>query len=345
MKAVSARNLWLGDLSTNGASPWTNRNYTSATDGAFSTIAERRQVAAGELGAVDRDDMVASLAVYVERTDASGVKRKRSQSTMSAFATALRSFFTWCVETEKIERNPMARVKRPKQPIRVPMAMGAEQCQQILDAAGKSRSPERDTLMVLLGLTMGLRLAEIASVEPVDFHPTLAEPTHLRVVGKGNKERRVPIPQVVRDALAAWLPVRDAHLARWGASAETLFLSQRVHHDDSMDVTRETVGQVYERALKAAGLQQKGRRVHVARHSFATLVLEAGADIVTTVELLGHSSIAVTNVYVKANPERMMTAVEANPLAKSATSLRATQAADASSAVSDSSSTPRTDCA
>lgn len=278
---------------------------------------QRRQAAAAdlELGAIDRDDMVASLASYVERTDASGVKRKRSQSTMSSFATALRSFFTWCVETEKIERNPMARVKRPKQPIRVPKAMGAEQCQQLLDAAGKSRSPERDTLIVLLGLTMGLRLAEIASVKPVDFHPALEEPTHLRVVGKSNKEQRVPIPQVVRDALATWLPVREAQLARWGATAETLFLSQRVRPDGSLDVTRETVGQVYERAVKAAGLQQKGRRVHVARHSFATLVLEAGTDIVTVSELLGHASIATTHVYVRANPERMMAAVEANPLA------------------------------
>jgi site-specific recombinase XerD len=68
--------------------------------------------------------------------------------------------------------------------------------------------------------------------------------------------------------------------------------------------------------VKAAELKQKGRRAHVTRPSFATLVLEAGTDIVTVAELLGHSSIAVTNVYVKANPERMMAAVEANPLAQ-----------------------------
>ena len=238
---------------------------------------------------------------------------------MAPFSTALRSFFSWCVETEKLDRNPMARVKRPKSPVRVPKAMGSDQCKQLLEAATSSRSAARDTLMVLLGLTMGMRLAEMSSVKPEDFYPSLEAPTHLRVVGKGNKERRVPVPTVVREALTAWLPLREEQLKRWGVRADTLFLSQRVRTDGSMNVSRETVGQVYERVLLVAGLYQKGRRVHVARHSFATLILEAGADILTVSELLGHSSIATTHVYVKANPERMMTAVEASPLAQSLT--------------------------
>jgi site-specific recombinase XerC len=216
MNLMAARDLWLAELSTNGPLRWTLRNHKRAADEAFKVIAARHETRPDRLKIVDHADVVAAMAAYFTTTGpATGAVRWRSQSTMPSFATALRSFFTWCAETEKIERNPMARVKRPKQPIRVPKAMGAEQCQQLLGAAGQSRSPERDTLMVLLGLTMGLRLAEIASVKPVDFHPALEEPTHLRVVGKGNKERRVPIPQVVRGALAAWLPVRDAQLARW----------------------------------------------------------------------------------------------------------------------------------
>jgi site-specific recombinase XerD len=319
MDVVQARNLWLGELATNGASPWTIRNYTATTDTAFATVAARRglDVAALELAGVDRDDVVAALAAYVEAVDVvTGVARKRSQSTMASFATGLRSFFSWCVETEKLDRNPMARVKRPKAPVRVPKAMSADQCQQLIEAAGQSRSPERDRLLVLVGLTMGLRLAEMASIRPGDFYPSADAATHLRIVGKGNKERLVPVPQVVRDALAAWLPVRAAQLERWGATASTLFVSQRVGRGGTMDVGRDTVGQVYERSLVAAGLVQKGRRVHVARHSFATLVLESGADILTVSELLGHSSIATTHIYVKANPERMMAAVEANPLAQ-----------------------------
>ena len=324
MKAVEARDLWLGELTTNEASPWTIRNYKSATAIAFVTIAERRNVASTILEVTDiaRDDFVASLAGHVDVTNPDGQHRKRAQSTMATFSTAMRSFFSWCVETGKLDRNPMARVKRPKSPVRVPKAMGSEQCKKLLEAATSSRAAARDTLMVLLGLTIGMRLAEMSSVKPEDFYPSLDAPTHLRVVGKGNKERRVPVPTVVREALTVWLPSREEQLKRRGVRAETLFLSQLVRADGSMNVSRETIGQVYERVLLVAGLYQKGRRVHVARHGFATLILEAGADIRTVSELLGHSSIATTHVYVKVNPERMMTAVEASPLAQNTDSTR-----------------------
>jgi site-specific recombinase XerD len=319
MKAMTATDLWLGELRTNGASEWTIRNYRRSTSVALAHIAARGGVAvhALELDAIDRDDMVSALADYVEiRSPGSDKARRRSQSTLATHATALRSFFSWCVETEKLDRSPMARVKRPKAPVRVPKAMSADQCRQLMEAATSSRSPQRDTLLVHVGLTMGLRLSEMASLAPASFHPNPLEPTHLRIIGKGNKERLVPVPQVVRDSLAAWLPVRAALLERAHATAETLFITQR-SCGSTMNATRDTLGQTFSRLLKAAGLQQKGRRVHVARHSFATLVLEAGADVLTVSELLGHASIATTHIYIKANPARMMNAVEANPLAQS----------------------------
>ena len=318
MKASSATDLCLGELRTNGASEWTIRNYRRSMSVALAHIAARRGVLACdvELGAIDRDDMVSALADYTEPFEtAGGVTRKRSQPTLATHATALRSFFSWCVETEKLDRSPMARVKSPKPPVRVPKAMGSEQCLLLMESATSSRYPERDLLMVRIGLTMGLRLSELAGVSLEDFHPSVVEPTHLRIIGKGDKERLVPVPQLVREGLASWLPVRAARLASAGMQAETLFISQR-SHNGSLNATRDTVGQVFSRLLKSAGLEQKGRRVHVARHSFATLVLEAGADVLTVSELLGHASIATTHLCIKANPARMMNAVEANPIAK-----------------------------
>lgn len=314
MRVVEAKQLWLGELATGGTSPWTLRNYDTAVGRMLRTLAVRHGAdpEAVALGAVGRDDVVAALAAYAEGTGG----RRPAQSTLATYATALRAFFAWCVETEKLTVSPMLRIKRPKTPVRVPKAMGAEQCRRLVDAATVSRSSERDTLMLLMGLALGMRLAEITAACPGDFRPSAGEPTHLRIVGKGDKERLVPVPQVVRDALAAWLPVREAQLARRGATAETLFLSQRLQADGTLNCTRHTVGETYSRLLRAAGLAQKGRRVHVARHSFATLVLEAGTDVRTVSELLGHSSIAVTHIYLQANPERMMAAVEANPLAR-----------------------------
>jgi integrase/recombinase XerC len=315
MRAIEARDLWLAELSVNGASPFTLRNYRSATDTALDTISQRRSTDRSGIlvGDIDRDDMVAVLAAYAEG-GRDGVRR--AQSTLATFSTALRAFLSWCVDTEKIARSPMAKVKQPKTPVRVPKALSAEQCLKIIDTARASRTPERDTLAVLLGLAMGLRLSEIASIRLDNLQPTPDAPTHIRVVGKGDKERQVPVPGVVREAIAVWLPVREAQLAKTGGEADTLLVSQRTQTDGTRNAGRETVSQIYDRILNAAGLKQKGRRVHVARHSFATLLLESGADIAAVGQLLGHSSIATTHIYVRASAERMMAAVESSPLAR-----------------------------
>ena len=318
MLLTEARDLWLGELRTNGASVYTLHNYQTATKIGLKTFVKRHQIPETELTleAVTRDGVIDALAGYSEYTDtATGEVRRRSPNSLSGLYTGLRSFFSWCVDTGKLHRNPMAQVKRPKTPGRIPKALDANQCQLLLEAARTSGNKQRDTLMVLIGLTMGLRLAELTTIRPEDFHPSIEAPTHLRIIGKGNKERLVPVPRVVNDALQIWLPLRDQQLRGRQATAETLILSQRRNQQGRMDATRDTVGQVYERLLTNAGLKQKGRRVHVARHSFAMLVLEAGADVVTVSELLGHSSIATTHIYIKANPARMMDAVEANPLA------------------------------
>ena len=108
MKALEARDLWIGELNTNGASPWTIRNYKSATDVAFVTIAKRRDVAATllEVTDIDRDDLVASLAGHIDIENHDGQCRKRAQSMTATFSTALRSFFSWCVETREARPQP-----------------------------------------------------------------------------------------------------------------------------------------------------------------------------------------------------------------------------------------------
>jgi site-specific recombinase XerC len=118
------------------------------------------------LDILERDDLVAALDGYTTYTNRSGIAVTRARSTQLSFYTALRSFLSWCVETEKLVRNPMARIKQPKQPGRAPKAMSEDECRQLLTQAQLSRSPERDTLVVTMALTMGLRLAEMAGGGP-----------------------------------------------------------------------------------------------------------------------------------------------------------------------------------
>jgi integrase/recombinase XerD len=326
--AVAVRDIWLAELRTTGASDYTLRNYGWATSEAFRLIAARRGVDAGDLAidAIERDDVVAAMDGYITYTRTDGSTATRAASTQVSFYGALRSFFSWCVDTEKLVRTPMRRVKQPKQPIRVPKAMTEDECRVLMTQAKLSRSAERDTLAVTIALTMGLRLSELTSLSPESFLPSVDGPTHLRVIGKGNKERVVPVPQVARDALAAYLPVRAAQLARYQATAETLLLTQRPKGSD-MSMSNDSVGQLFARLLKAAGLKRPGRRVHVARHSFATHVLGSGTDILSVSELLGHANVATTQIYLKIDPARLAAAVEGNPLARPAVELGTPQEA------------------
>ena len=180
MLLIDARDLWLGELRTNGASTYTLRNYRSATDTGVQVFARRRQKPESEitLDGLTRDDIVDTLAGYAEyQHPSSGEIRRRSASSLSALYTGLRSLFSWCVQTGKLDRHPMAQIKRPKTPGRVPKALGSDQCRQLLEAARTTRNPQRDTLMVLIGLTMGLRLTELTAIRPGDFHPSPGTPT------------------------------------------------------------------------------------------------------------------------------------------------------------------------
>ena len=181
MNALEARDLWLAELRTSGASQYTLRNYRWSSDEVIRLIAHRQKVTAGvlTLDAVTRDDVVSAIESYRTYDGKSpGENTERAAGTINSFYTAVRAFFSWCVETEKLVRTPMLRIKAPKIPKRVPKAMSENECQLLLNAAGQSRSPQRDRLTVLLGLTMGLRLAEMVRIEPSSFLPSVGAATH-----------------------------------------------------------------------------------------------------------------------------------------------------------------------
>jgi len=117
----------------------------------------------------------------------------------------------------------------------------------------------------------------------------------------------------VVEALQRYLPIRARGQARFGTVETGLFLCPRGGWS-TVDAPRYQLGQVFERLVQAAGIKEPGRRVHSTRHSFATHVLAGGADILSVSDLLGHSSVATTQVYLKVDPIRLSAAVRDNPL-------------------------------
>ena len=315
--ALPLRDTWLAELSTSGASPHTISRYRRDLTEALALMASRHRVKPARLAlsAIDRDDVVAALASYQTRPDKrSGAARPRSASSLATYFAGLKAFFAWCVFTERLVVSPAAKVRPPKTPGRVPKAMTAQECHGLLAAASSSKTPERDHLALLLALTAGLRLSEIASLTTASFIGA-PSPTHLRVRGKGDKERIVPLTDRLVEALDAYLSVRSALLAGASSMTDALMLSSA---PGSAALSSDGLGQAFDALVRRAGLKVPGRRVHACRHSFATHVLGAGADILSVSELLGHASVATTQIYLKVDPARLAAAVEANPLAQPA---------------------------
>ena len=139
---------------------------------------------------------------------------------------------------------------------------------------------------------------------------------YLRVLGKGGKERVLPVPESVQDSLAAYLPTRTQRLEQLGRPARSLWVSARPA-GATADLPRRALSELFDNLLRRAGLKSAGLRVHVGRHSFATHALASGsADLRVVQELLGHSSVATTQIYTQVSVERLAAGVEGSPLAR-----------------------------
>jgi integrase/recombinase XerD len=223
-------------------------------------------------------------------------------STIKRILVAVRGLHRWiAIEHEGIA-DPTAAVEVPRAPRGLPKALAEEEIDRLLDAVGGTDAiarRDRAVLEVLYGA--GLRISELCgmSLGDLDLEGALA-----RVMGKGSKERVVPLGAHARRALEDWLepPGRPSlEPDRWAkrSDAEAVFLNRRGGR-----LTRQGAWLVVRRAGDAVGL---GDRLtpHVLRHSCATHMLDHGADIRTVQELLGHASISTTQIYTAVSSERL----------------------------------------
>ena len=206
--------------------------------------------------------------------------------------STLRSFFRWACRERYLDMNPARSLPAPRLPKTLPRAMTLPDTERLLAADEDARFPERDRALFELLYATGLRVSEAAGLdlEDVDFASRL-----LRVVGKGNKERIAPFGEAAEEALAAYLPARAARRkgsrAAEGDSGEPVFVNARGGR-----LTTRSMARLLKHRLRAAGLPAE-ISPHVLRHSFATHLLEAGADLRAIQELLGHASLSTTQKY------------------------------------------------
>jgi integrase/recombinase XerD len=215
-------------------------------------------------------------------------------------AASIRAFYRFCYAEELIDADVAALIDLPRQTQRLPDTLDAQEVVELLDATdGQDVIGLRDRALLELLYAAGLRISEALSL---DRHDLSGSGGFVRVIGKGDKERLVPVGDVALEAIEAYLLERDRTTderpdAERGR--EPLFLSRRGRRLDRMAAWR-----VMRKAALRAGLS--GRVTpHTLRHSFATHLLEGGADLRVVQELLGHASITTTQLYTHITGERI----------------------------------------
>jgi integrase/recombinase XerD len=218
-------------------------------------------------------------------------------------AASIRAFYRFCYADELIDTDVAALIDLPRQMQRLPDTLDMREVSELLDAAGgEDLVGLRDRALLELLYAAGLRISEALSLDRGDLS---SGGGFVRVIGKGDKERLVPVGDIALEAVAAYLAERDRQARPDDRSAaavhrdQPLFLSRRGRRLDRMAAWR-----VMRKAALRAGLS--GRVTpHTLRHSFATHLLEGGADLRVVQELLGHASITTTQLYTHITGERI----------------------------------------
>src|SRR6266545_4120059 len=201
---------------------------------------------------------------------------------------AVRSFHRFLVAEGEAERDPGSGAVRPRVPRALPRPLSVDEVTRILEApAGQEPGPLRDRAILETMYGAGLRVSEAVGLDVDDVD---LDEGSVRVLGKGSKERLVPLGRPAREAVAAYLTAGRPSLAS-ARSRGALFLNARGGR-----LTRQSCARVL-RVAAARAAVRKRVTPHTLRHSFATHLLEGGADVRVVQELLGHASVATTQIY------------------------------------------------
>jgi len=235
-----------------------------------------------------------------------------TKSTTARKLATLRSFYKFLIRRGMLSINPLATIRTPKQEKRLPRCLDLEQVQKLLDAPGDGDLlSARDKAMLEVLYSSGIRVSELVELEMGDLD---LQEGILRVRGKGRKDRLTPIGSQAIKAVQRYFDLRAIDVRSQGPYAARVFLNKHGHSLSTRSVRRKL-----DKYLVAAGLDP-GISPHTLRHSFATHLLNNGADLRSVQELLGHQSLSTTQIYTHLTTSRMKEVYDsAHPRANSAT--------------------------
>ncbi len=268
------------------------RNASAHTVRAYAQdLAQFAEHAREELGREGRPADVDHLLIrsFLARLHARGIKKASAARKLAG----LRTFFRYLCREGILERNPARAILSPRTERRIPGHFDEGQMARFLDLPGGTPAAIRSRAILELLYATGIRCSELVGL---DLGAVDLEARTVRVLGKGRKERFVPFGRPAAAALLAYLTVRPLLFPR----DEAVFLNHRGGR-----LTDRSVREVVSRRISALALEQKASP-HTLRHSFATHLLERGADLRAIQELLGHSSLSTTQRYTHVNTRHIM---------------------------------------
>ncbi|GFO62844.1 tyrosine recombinase XerC [Geomonas paludis] len=266
----------------------TERNVSPHTLAAYKSDLEQFASFLGQRGE-PRPESVDHLAI---RQYLAQLHKGHAKSSIGRKLSAIRALFRFLLREGRLEKNPAELVSTPKKEKRLPFHLNIDQVSALVEAPAGTRLPLRDRAVLETLYSCGIRVSELTgmNVADLDLADGLA-----RVMGKGGKERIVPVGSFARQALAAYLDERGNP-----GPGEPLILNSRGGRINRRSVTRI----VDSHMLLIAAMRKVSP--HTLRHTFATHLLEGGADLRAIQELLGHASLSTTQKYTHVSIDKLM---------------------------------------
>lgn len=217
-------------------------------------------------------------------------EKKLAPTSVIRKIASIRGFFKWAYSSGLIKQNPASTLEQPKVPQRLPKVITIKEVEELLH---ENLTPLEHVIMELL-YSCGLRVSELVNLKLTDID--LAS-KYVRCFGKGSKERIIPMGEIAKQVIKEYLPERDLLLKKYNLSTKRLFVLPNGRLINRQDV--------YNLIHERGKLIHKNISPHTLRHSFATHLLENGADLRVVQELLGHSDVSTTQLYTHISKKRL----------------------------------------